>query len=172
MLEIIKKRRSVRNFSVQKVEDEKLTEILNAAMFAPTAKNQRPWEFIVITDKETKKQFSNATRYSSFAGNAPVVIVICYDITKGSRFKEDCSICAQNIYLEVVNQGLGTCYIQIAEGTEGAVGEPESFIKKLLNIPDSYRVLCLMPIGYPAEYPKPHREDVLFDRAKIHYEKF
>lgn len=172
MLEILKQRRSVRSFSDKKIEEEKLLEILKAAMFAPTAKNLRPWEFIVVTEEKTKFQFSLATRYSSFAKNAPVVIVICYDMKKGNRFKEDCAICAQNIYLETVNQGLGTCYIQIAEGTEGSVGEPESFIKKLLNIPDTYRVLCLMPIGYPAEYPKPHREETIFDRSKIHNEVF
>jgi len=172
LLEIIKKRRSVRNFSHKSVEEEKLTEVLKAALFAPTAKNLRPWEFIVVANDDTKKQFSMATRYSSFAKNAPFVIVICYDMTKGNRFKEDCAICAQNIYLEAVNQGLGTCYIQIAEGTEGSVGDPESFVKKLLNIPETHRVLCLMPIGYPAEYPEPHREDILFDRTKIHKERF
>lgn len=172
MLEILKKRRSVRSFLDKKIESEKLFEILKAAMFAPTAKNLRPWEFIVVSNKETIKQFSLATRYSAFAKNAPLVIVICYDMSKGNRFKEDCAICAQNIYLEAVNQGLGTCYIQIAEGTEGGVGEPEAFIKKLLAIPDTYRVLCLMPIGYPAEHPKPHMEEILFDIKKIHYENF
>lgn len=172
MLEIIRKRRSVRNYQKKEVDFEKLNEILKSAMFAPTAKNLRPWEFIVVKDEETKKQFSKATRYSSFAKDAPVVIVICYDITKGNRFKEDCSICAQNIYLETFNQGLGTCYIQIAEGTEGSVGEPEAFIKNLLNIPKSYRVLCLMPIGYPESYPPEYSEETLFDISKIHYERF
>lgn len=172
MLEVIKKRRSIRSFLDKKIEDEKLTEVFRAAMLAPTAKNIRPWEFIVVTNEDYRKQFSLATRYSSFAKNAPVVIVICYDMTKGSRFKEDCAICAQNIYLEATNQGLGTCYIQIAEGAEGSVGEPEAFIKKLLTIPDTHRVLCLMPIGYPSEYPKPHDEKALFDVAKIHNEKF
>jgi len=172
MLEIIKNRRSVRNFLKKEIENDKLNEVLKAAMFAPTAKNLRPWEFIVVTDEETKNQFAKATRYSSFAGDAPVVIVICYDMTKGNRFKEDCSISAQNIYLEAVNQGLGTCFIQIAEGTEGSAGEPEAFVKRLLDIPSSYRVQCLMPVGYPEKYPVPHKEDVLFEKAKIHYERF
>lgn len=169
MLEIIKRRRSVRNYLKKDIEEEKLTEILKAAMFSPTAKNLRPWEFIIVKDDEIKNKFSQATRYSSFAKNAPLVIVICYNMKKGNRFKEDCSIAAQNIYLEATNQGLGTCYIQIAEGTEGSVGEPEAFIKKLLNIPESYRVLCLMPIGYPVNYPEPHKEELLFEKGKIHY---
>lgn len=172
MLDIIRQRRSIRNFLKKSVEQEKIIEILKAAMFAPTAKNLRPWEFIVVRKQEIKEQFSKATRYSAFAKNADVVIVICYDTTKGNRFKEDCSIAAQNIYLEAFNQGLGTCYIQIAEGTEGSVGEPESFIKKLLKIPDHYRVLCLMPIGYPANKPAPHDESRVFEESKIHYETF
>lgn len=172
MLDIIRKRRSVRNYLKRFVEPEKIREILKAAMFAPTAKNLRPWEFIVVREHEKKEQFSKATRYSSFAKNADVVIVVCYDTTKGNRFKEDCAIAAQNIYLETLNQGLGTCYIQIAEGTEGSVGEPEIFIKRLLKIPDHYRVLCLMPIGYPENYPAPHDESLVFDESKIHYETF
>jgi len=172
MLEIIKRRRSIRNYQKKEIENEKLDEILKAAMFAPTAKNLRPWEFIIVKDEEIKIQFSKATRYSSFAKDAPVVIVICYDMAKGNRFKEDCSICAQNIYLEAVNQGLGTCFIQIAEGTEGSVGEPEAFIKNLLDIPRSYRVQCLMPLGYPERYPALHKEELLYDKSKIHYDKF
>ncbi|MCX7913925.1 MAG: nitroreductase family protein [Thermodesulfovibrionales bacterium] len=172
MLEIIRKRRSVRNYINKEVESDKIREILKAAMFAPTAKNLRPWEFIVVKDRELKNHFSKATRYSAFAKDADVVIVICYDTNKGNRFKEDCAIAAQNIYLEAVNQGLGTCYIQIAEGTEGSMGEPEAFIKKLLKIPDHYRVLCLMPLGYPENYPPPYDEKMLFEESKIHYETF
>ncbi|MCX8030650.1 MAG: nitroreductase family protein [Thermodesulfovibrionales bacterium] len=172
MLDILKKRRSIRNYLKKEVEDDKLMEILKAAMYAPTAKNLRPWEFIVVKDEKTKELFSMATRYSGFSKNAPVVIVICYDTKKGNRFKEDCAICAQNIYLEAINQGLGTCYIQIAEGTEGSVGEPEAFIKKILDIPDAYRVLCLMPIGYPEKYPEEYECSVVFNKDKIHYERF
>ncbi len=171
MLEIIRKRRSVRNYLKQEVEKEKLNEILKAAMFAPSARDLRPWEFMVVTDKEAINQLSQATLYSTFAKKAPLVIVIFYDTSAGNRFKEDCAICAENIYLEAVNQGLGTCYIQIAEGAEADKGNPEEFVKSILGIPDNYRVLCLMPIGYPETHQPPH-EDKEFDESKIHYERF
>lgn len=171
MLEVIRKRRSVREFLQKGVEEEKLLEILKAAMFAPTAWNLRPWEFIVIKDKKTIEELSKATPYAGFAKGAPVVIVIIYDIKKGKRFKEDCSICAENIYLEATAQGLGTCFVQIAEGKEAGVGEPEEFVKRLLSIPENYRVQCLMPLGYPAKSPEPHGDDE-FDPGKIHYEEF
>ncbi len=171
MLEVIRRRRSIRYYQKRDVEKEKLREILRAAMFSPTARNLRPWEFILVTERKLKEQLSVATPYASFAKEAPVVLVICYDTDRGRRFREDCSICAENIYLEAVNQGLGTCFIQIAEGTEGDVGEPEEHVKKVLSIPLNCRVQCLLPIGYPASSPIPHSDEEL-EESKIHYERF
>ena len=140
-------------------------------MTSPTSKNRRPWEFIVVTDDETKLRLSKATAFSSFAAGSPAVIVIIYDSGKNIRAAEDCSLSAGNIYLEAVNQGLGTCYVQIAGGTEAGSGDPEEFVRKTLGIPDRYRVQCIMPVGYPADLPGPHGDDE-FDRGKIHLEVF
>ena len=171
MLEIIRRRRSVRSYLKKEVETEKLNEVLKAAMFSPTARSLRPWEFVVVRDSEKKRELSVATPYASFAKDAPVVIVICYDMRKGRRFKEDCSLCAENIYLEATNQGLGTCFIQIADGTEADAGNPEEYVKRVLAIPDDYRVQCLLPIGYPAKQPEPHKDEE-FEMSRIHYERF
>ncbi len=171
MLEVIRQRRSVRTFLKRDVEKERLNDVLKAAMFSPTARGLRPWDFIIVTDDKTKTQLSKATPYASFAKDAPLVIVICYDASKGKRFKEDCSICAENIYLEATNQGLGTCFIQIADGTEANEGNPEDFVKRLLAIPGNYRVQCLMPIGYPLKQPGPHKDEE-FEEGKVHYGRF
>ncbi len=170
MLEIIRKRRSVRTFLARDVEQEKLKDILKAAMFAPTARNLRPCEFVVVKDPETRERLSRATNYSAFAKNAPVVVAVCYDAAKGKRFKEDCSLAAENIYLEAVDQGLGTCFVQVAD-TEGKEGEPEEFVRKTLSIPGHFRVQCLMPLGYPDKMPEPHKDEE-FDEKKIHQERF
>ena len=171
VLEEIRRRRSVRSYLKKDVENEKLREVLKAAMFSPTARNLRPWEFIVVTDGETKKLLSQATPYASFAKDAPLVLVICYDTTQARRFKEDCSLCAENIYLEATHQGLGTCFIQIAEGTVADRGDPEAFVKEVLGIPGHCRVQCLMPLGYPAQQPQPHT-DGEYTEHRVHYEKF
>jgi nitroreductase len=170
MLDIIRKRRSVRTFLGKDVEKEKLNEVLKAAMFAPTARNLRPCEFVVVRGTEARERLSRATNYSAFAKNAPAVIVVCYDTTKGRRFKEDCSLAAGHLYLEAVNQGLGTCFVQIAD-TEGKEGDPEEFVRKTLSIPGHFRVQCLMPLGYPATMPGPHKDDE-FEEKKVHDEKF
>lgn len=171
MLEVIRQRRSVRSYLARRVEEEKLEEILRAAMFSPSARNLRPWEFVVVTDGETKARLSKATPYASFAREAPVVVVVCYDMEKGGRFREDCSICAENILLEASNQGLGACFVQIADGTEGDAGNPEDFVKKVLSVPGNYRVQCLLPLGYPDKRPAPHKESE-YEKEKIHYERF
>lgn len=170
MLEIIRRRRSVRTFLARDVEQEKLNEALKAAMFAPTARDLRPCEFVVVRDRETREGLSRATNYSAFAKSAPVVVAVCYDTTKGKRFKEDCSLAAGYIYLEAVNQGLGTCFVQVAD-TEGREGDPEEFVRKTLSLPAHFRVQCLMPLGYPDKMPEPHKDEE-FDKKKIHQEKF
>lgn len=176
MLDAIRRRRSYRAFSGRSVEKKALKEILTAAMSAPTSWGLRPWEFIVVEDAETKKTLARATPYSSFAANAPLIIVICYDPAKGRRFKEDCSLCAGHIYLEAANQGLGTCFIQIADAEfsaemKGSEGNPEEYVKKELGIPKGYRVQCVMPLGYPLEELPPHTEDA-YEEKKIHYGRF
>lgn len=171
MLEAIRKRRSIRKYLDRRVEKEKLNELLKAAMFSASAKGRRPWEFIVVTDEEIKKRLAGATPYAAFASHAPVVIAICYDTGRGSRFKEDSSIAAAGIYLEATNQGLGACYIQISDGTEADEGDPEDFVKGLLAVPGHIRVHCLMTVGYPAKALEPH-SDLEFDVSKVHHEKY
>ncbi|HMK42749.1 MAG TPA: nitroreductase family protein [Dissulfurispiraceae bacterium] len=171
MLDAILTRRSVRRFEERRVEAEKLLEILKAAFFAPTAKNLRLCEFIVVQNIQMIEHLSLATPYSSFAKDAPLIIVICYNEGKGRRFREDCAIASENIYLEATNQGLGTCYVQICDGTEADAGDPETYVKNLLGIPAGVRVLCLMPVGYPAAVPTPHT-DAEYDTERVHMELY
>jgi nitroreductase len=170
MLEIIRKRRSIRSYLSRPVEDEKISELLRAAMCSPTARGLRPWEFVVVKDPSTLKALSESTPFSSFVKEAPAAIVICFDALKGKRFKEDCSIAAAFIYLEAVNQGLGTCYVQISDAA-GRHGEAEAYVKTVLGIPEHVRVQCLMPIGYPDRTLAEH-DDSRFERSKIHFERF
>ncbi len=171
MLQVIRNRRSVRRFLSKPVDPGKIHELLKAAFFAPTAKNLRPVEFIVVQDLGIIGKLSLATPYSNFVKHAPLVIAVCYNVQKGRRFQEDCAMAAENVYLEATGQGLGTCYIQIAAGTEADVGNPEEYAKKLLAVPDTHRILCLMAIGYPEIMPAPHA-DGEYDAARVHHERF
>ena len=170
MIEAIRKRRSIRSYLADDVEDEKLRELLKAAMFSPSSRGGRAWEFVVVRDDTTRRALSDATPYAFFVKDAPVTVVVCYDTASGRRFKEDASICAEHIHLEAVNQGLGTCIVQVADA-EGPHGEAEIYVKGLLAIPDGYRVQCMMPIGYPEE-ELPEHSDSEFDESKVHWERF
>jgi len=170
MLKAIKKRRSVREYLPKEVEKEKLDEILKAAMFAPTAHHSRSWEFVVVKDKNIREKLSRATAWAGFAKTAPIILVLC---SKEDPFwVENCSIAAENIYLEATNQGLGTCFIQVNRQMIKIEGKnSEDYIRALLKIPKGVRVLCLMPLGYPAEKKGEH-EDSEFDTKKIHHDKW
>jgi nitroreductase len=169
MLDVIKKRRSVREYLPKEVEAEKLNEVLKAAMFAPTAHDRRSWEFVVVKDKETIKKLSQATKWSDFTKDASVVVVLCADETLDPRWVEDLSIAASYIYLEAVNQGLGTCWIAIRD-PQGSRDE-ENYVREIIGVPEKMRILCLMPLGYPVHQPGEH-QDSEFNVGKIHQEKW
>lgn len=105
---------STRKFEDRPVEAEKITQLLKAAMQAPSAGNQQPWEFYVVTDKEKINALSEISPYASCAKNAPVVIVPCYR-TDGLRWNEtvllDLSCATENLLLEAVSLGLGTVWL-------------------------------------------------------------
>ena len=172
VLAAIKKRRSYRDFQPQQVEKEKLNQVLKAAMFAPSANHQRPWEFIIIKDQKTKDLLAQTKQWSYFVNRAPIIIAVLGKIDPHNRYwLEDGCIAAENIYLEAENQGLGTCFVQIYGSKRDNGQDCEAYVKKILKIPANIGVLCLMPLGYPKQKLPPH-SDSEFEPAKIHWEKY
>jgi nitroreductase len=165
MLAAIKKRRSIRLYQAKPVEKEKVKAILKAAMYSPSANHTRAWQFVVVTDKELIEKLAAMKPYSAHLKTAPVVIVVCSQDWK--YWLEDASIAAENIYLEVTNQGLGTCWTQVRGSQTYGGSDAEEYVRKILSIPSNIRVLCLMPIGYPGEHLAEHSENE-FEREKIH----
>ncbi|MEJ2241652.1 MAG: nitroreductase family protein [Candidatus Bathyarchaeota archaeon] len=147
VLEAMKKRKSVRNFLDKSIEDEKLETVLEAARIAPSAKNRQEWRFIIVKDQEIRKKLAEAAKGQKFVGEAPVVIVAYalddgYVMTCGQlSYPIDVAIALDHMSLAAVDVGLGTCWI-------GAFYEDK--VKEILGIPADYRVVHLMPIGYPA----------------------
>lgn len=171
MLDVIKKRRSIRKYKQQDVEAEKIKEILKAAQFSPSANHLKPWEFIVVKDKQLKEKLSQTTPWASFAADSSVIIVILADEQKSNDWLEDGAVAAENIYLETVNQGLGTCWIQVRNQQNSQGKDSEKYVKEILRIPETMRIICLLPIGYPDEHLSEH-DDKEYSEQKIHYEKY
>lgn len=171
MLEVIRKRRSIRSYQSKEVEEEKVREILKAAMFAPSANHRRPWEFVVVREKESREKLAQATPWASFVAQAPVVLVVCAQESLSREWLEDAAIVGGYIYLEAVNQGLGTCWVQIRGSTTPKGESAEDYVRQLLGIPADYRVVALFPLGYPQQTPPPHLESE-FEEEKIHFNKW
>ena len=144
--EAINKRQSIRDYQDKPVPEEKLTRVLEAARLAPSANNMQPWKFVVVTDSKRRQELARAANRQTFVGQAPVVIVAVAtnpESTMSSgipRYAVDLAIAVDHMTLAAVDEGLGTCWI-------GAFSQQK--VKEILNIPDKYRVVALLPLGFP-----------------------
>jgi len=159
VLEVIRKRRSIRAYKPEPVKEEDLRRILEAARLAPSARNLQPWYFIVVRDPELKRRVAEAAAGQMFIADASVIIVAVSDPTTSPKWHDkDVMIAMEHIILEATELGYGTCWI-------GAFNE--SKVKELLGIPDPYRVVAMTPIGIPAESPPPRPrkplEEIVFE---------
>lgn len=162
-------RRSVRSYLDKFVEEEKIEQILKAGMQAPSAGNQRPWEFIVVRDPEVLKKLSVASPYAKCVDKAPVAIVLIVN-QDYLRFPEytdqDMGACAQNILLETVSQGLGAVWLGIAP-----MQKREEAVRKVFNLGEYLQPFAIIPIGYPQNDDANHFTD-RYQEKKIHFESF
>ncbi len=160
-IEALKTRRAVRAYQRQSVPKKIIEDIIDCGRLAATAINIQPWEFVVVTNHEMLLRIAQITDFGKFIPNAPVcVVVLCRD-TK--YYLEDGSAATENILLAARAHGLGTCWVA---GDKKPYAEE---ICRLVEAPEGYKLISLIPIGYPAENPeKPKRplSDVL------HWEKY
>lgn len=154
VLPVIKKRRSYRSYHNRPIEKEKIQTVLEAAMYAPSAMHKRGWEFIVVTDQDKIQQLSEMKPGAEFVAEAPAVIVIASQDWR--RWLEDASITAAHIYLEAEHQNLGTCWVNVQDSKTHQDEDAEAYVRQALDINQDKRILCLMPLGYPAEEKEAH----------------
>ncbi|MDD3662046.1 MAG: nitroreductase family protein [Candidatus Dojkabacteria bacterium] len=171
MLDVILKRRSIRQYEDKPVEPEVVREVLLAAMCAPSAYHKNPWSFVLVEKEEIRERLSRATNFASFSKKAPIIIVITADSQSSPHWIEDSSIVGAHIYLEAVNQGLGTCWVQVYNMETPDGTNSEEYVRSVLGIPETERVLCMMPLGYPAEHPAGHSE-ASFKKDKVHTDRW
>lgn len=155
-------RTSIRRYTDQPVTDEQLERLLRAAMAAPSACNQQPWEFYVVTDKELIARLADSTPYAKPAGRAPVVIVPCYreDCLVPAFAHIDLSAAVENLLLEVDSLGLGAVWMGIAPTTQRM-----KYVHDLLSMPEKLQPFCLVSVGYPAEE---RVQQDRYDPARVH----
>ncbi|KZL91966.1 nitroreductase family protein [Clostridium magnum] len=160
-------RKSIRKYKDIKVSDEIVEELLRAAMAAPSAGNQQPWDFVVLRDKEIMKKITEFHPYSKMLLNTDTAIVICGDEAK-EIFKgywvQDCSAACENILITAEDKGLGAVWLGVYP-MEDRIAP----LKEILNLPESVIPLSIIPIGYPDEERKPQDR---FNKERIHYDRW
>ena len=142
-------RRSIRRYTDQPIPEDVIEELLRAAMAAPSAGNQQPWQFVVIDDRETLNAIPRFHPYSAMLKEAPLAIAICGDLRE-ERYEgywvQDCSAATQNLLLAAHGKGLGAVWLGIHPIEERVTGTRE-----LLGLPAETIPLAVVAIGYPAE---------------------
>jgi len=141
-LECLKTRRSVRAYLSDPVVPRKdIEEIVNAARLAATARNEQPWEFVVVTDKAMREKLADITEYGKFIAQSPLcIVVLCRE---GRYFLEDGSAATQNILLAAHALGWGSCWVA---GDKKPYAEQ---IRKLIGAPETFKLISLVAIGKP-----------------------
>ncbi len=150
MIELLRLRRSIRKFTEQPVEAEKMDILKEAALRSPSSKNINPWEFIFVDDKEVIQKLKQCKPHGvTPLDSAPLAIVVCADKNKNDVWIEDCSIASILLQLTAQSLGLGSCWIQVRERQHSETQSAEEFIQQLLDIPKNFRVLNIVAAGYP-----------------------
>jgi nitroreductase len=155
-------RRSIRRYDDNPIHLKILEQIIDAARLAPTANNRQPWEFIIITDKEMRQKIAELADYGKFIAQAPACVAVFCKDTK--YYLEDCSAATQNILLSAWAQGIGSCWVA---GDKKPYCQP---ISKLLKVPDGYKLVSLIALGYPVGKHAPHHKRELSE--VLHWENY
>ena len=160
-IEVLKRRRSVRAYKGARVPRKIIEDIVDCGRLAATAVNIQPWEFVVVTDPDRLRRIAETTDYGKFIAHAPVcVVVVCRD-TK--YYLEDGSAATENILLAAHAHGLGSCWV---------AGDKKPYaaeICRLVGAPQGYKLVSLVPIGYPAESPQKAKRPL---SDVLHWQKY
>lgn len=164
VLENIAERKSVRKYLNKSVEEDKIDAMVKAGMAAPSGMDRRPWEFVVVTDREALDSMAAKLPYAKMLTNAPLAIVVCGDTTRSSYWYLDCSAATQNVLLAAEALGLGAVWTA-AYPYEDRI----DVVRQNTGLPENIVPLCVIPIGYP---DGPQKAKDKFDLQRVHRNKY
>ena len=161
-------RRSVRKYADKKVEAEKIDRMLRAAMQAPSATNQQPWEFIVIDNKDRLTELAGFSPYAKMLTEASVAFVVLEK--QGMRAplftEQDLGACVENLLLQAAYDGLGTVWMGVGKETERA-----AFLTEMFALPETVKPFAVIACGYPAEEDANKFVD-RYEEERVHWNKY
>jgi nitroreductase len=170
VLDVIRKRRTVRAFTDEEVSDEQVETILEMGMYAPTYMNRKPWHFVVIRDKELQEKLGETLRVRPYLQQASAVIAVYGDPNISDTWDLDGCAAIENMLIAATALGLGSAWA----GSPGNVGwhETEELMNEALKVPSGFRAVSLVCLGHPAKMVVPHSKDERYDKTRIHYDNW
>lgn len=172
VIDCIMTRASVRSYTDRQVEDSIVNKILRAGMAAPTAANQQPWHFVVITEQNLKDSITASFKYAKMVEGCSFAVVVCGDMDNlfngdmpdGGFWVQDCSAASENMLLAAHALGIGGVWCGIYP-----LKDREERLSSILNLPSNLTPLNVMAFGYPSQPAAPKDK---WDSAKIHYNAY
>lgn len=173
ILDTILARRSVRQYTDEPVPEETLKSILFAGLAAPTSKNRRPWEFVVVRDRDMLSRLGECRPSAgNLLGKCHAAIVVMADSEAVDVWVEDCAAAMTQMHLAASALGVGSCWLQVRlRTTPDGMRATQDVIRELLDIPDRFSILSILTLGMPAAEIPPHTLEEL-PLEKIHYHHF
>ncbi len=171
MIDLLRKRRSIRSYTSEPIDQQSLDILIEALLRSPSSRNINPWEFIVVDEPLLLARLAAVREHgSSFLKQAPLGIVVCADSTKSDVWVEDCSIAAILLQMTALSLGLGSCWIQIRNRRHDATSTAEAYVRSLLGLPEKIAVEAIIALGHPAEEREPLPAEALeYAKVKHHH---
>jgi len=164
MIELLRARRSIREFTGKPIELQKIEILKEAALRSPSSRNIDPWEFVFVDRRELLEKLARAKPHGAkFLAGAALGVVVCADGDKSDVWVEDCAIASILIQMVAQSIGLGSCWIQIRNRMFDDKVTSEDYIKGVLGMPAQMKVESIVAIGYPAEIREPLPREELKD---------
>jgi nitroreductase len=167
MLDLLRKRRSIRRYQDKEIEPEIIELLKEAALRAPTSRDIKSWRFVFVTDNVLLEKLSRAKKSGSgFLKSARLGVVVCADEKESDVWIEDCSIASIILQLSGLSLGIGSCWIQIRNRKYSDDQSSEDYIRDVLDVPEDVHVESIISFGYPDEEKSPVPKEQL-DYHKI-----
>jgi nitroreductase len=164
-LEAILTRKSIREYTNQAVPDNLVQELLAAAMQAPSAGNQQPWHFIIVTERKQLDALADVSPFGKMLKESTLGIVVCADLELEKYpgfWVQDCSNATMSLLLAAHDRGLGAVWVAVYPVEDRVMN-----YKQILGLPAPVIPLCIVPIGYPAARPEPPTRR--FNKTRLHH---
>lgn len=167
--DVLLKRRSVRKFKDEEVTKDQLNQILQAGLLAPTSRNRKPCNFLIVTNKDILKELSKVKEHGAdFLAGANKAIVVIANTLLADTWIEDSSIALSFMHLKATDIGVGSCWIQIHLRKSADGEDAEKLVRDIVKIDDYFRIVGILALGIPDGDVKPHTfEDI--DKTNVHF---